>query len=58
MGLECLNENLNEISCDMVFSNQLIEFRPSLEKLKQRYYNQISRFISLPQMFEGVGGNV
>jgi len=56
MGLESLNENLSEISCDLVFRNQAIEFRPSFEELKEKYYKEISTFISTPLRFLGVSG--
>jgi dynein heavy chain 2 len=55
MGLESLNESLTEISADMVFRNQTIEFRPTFEELKARYYNEISVFITIPLKFVGVG---
>lgn len=51
MGLESLNESLPEIQCDLVFRNQNIEFRPTFEELKQRYYKEISNFITTPLRF-------
>jgi len=56
MGLESLNENLKEIRCDLVFRNQQVEFRPSFEELKQKYYKEIQSFITTPLRFGGVGG--
>jgi len=56
MGLESLNESLPEISADMVFRNGTLEFRPTFEELKQRYYKEISSFITQPLRFMGVGG--
>ena len=55
MGLESLNESLPEISADLVYRNQTIEFRPTFEELKSKYYNEISVFITIPLKFVGVG---
>ena len=38
----------------MVFRNQTLEFRPTYEELKQRYYKEISLFITIPLKFMGV----
>ena len=40
----------------MVFRNQTLEFRPTYEELKQRYYKEISMFITHPLRFIGFGG--
>lgn len=40
----------------MVLRNKTLEFRPSYEDLKQRYYKEISTFITTPLRFIGVGG--
>jgi dynein heavy chain 2 len=45
MGLESLNENLPEISADLYFKDGRIEFRPSFEALKSKYYGEIQKFI-------------
>jgi dynein heavy chain 2 len=55
MGLESLNESLPEISADLVYRNQTIEFRPTFEELKSKYYTEISSFITIPLKFVGVG---
>jgi dynein heavy chain 2 len=56
MGLESLNESLPEISADLVYRGQKMEFRPPFEALKQRYFNEIQKFITTPLRFRGVGG--
>jgi len=56
MGLESLNENLPEISAELVFHDQKLQFRPAFESLKQRYFNEIQKFITTPLIFQGVGG--
>ena len=56
MGLESLNESLPEIQCDLVFRNKSLELRPTFEDLKQKYYKEISTFITTPLRFSGFGG--
>ena len=51
MGLESLNENLPEISADLTYRDTRIEFRPSFEELKERYFSEITKFITIPQRF-------
>jgi dynein heavy chain 2, cytosolic len=55
MGLESLNESLPDISADLVYRNGTIEFRPTFEELKNKYYTEISQFITIPLKFVGVG---
>ena len=38
----------------MVYRNNTLEFRPTYEELKQRYYKEISIFITIPLKFNGV----
>lgn len=56
VGLENLNENLPEIEADLVLKTDTIEFRPSFDFLKEKYYHEIQRFITFPLKFNGVGG--
>ena len=51
MGLESLNESLPEIQCDLVFRNKNLELRPTFEDLKQKYYKEITSFITTPLRF-------
>ena len=55
MGLESLNESLPEISAELIYRNGTIEFRPTFEELKNKYYSEISVFITIPLKFVGVG---
>jgi dynein heavy chain 2 len=57
MGLELLNENLPEITADLVYKNKCLQFKPPLEELKARYYKEMSSFLTTPLRFGGVGGN-
>lgn len=54
-GLESLNENLPDIKCELVFSQRKLQFRPSVEELRASYYRQMSKFISIPNNFAGLG---
>ncbi len=56
MGLESLNESLPEIQCDLVFRNKSLELRPTFEELKQKYYKEITSFITTPLRFQGFAG--
>jgi len=57
MGLESLNENLPEISAELVFHDQKLQFRPAFESLKQRYFNEIQKFITTPLIFQKMPEN-
>jgi len=53
-GLETLNENLTELKCELVFRNEAITFRPSMETIREKYYQKMKDFISYPTSFRGV----
>ena len=53
MGLESLNENLNEIKCELIFSNRQLQFRPPIEELRLGYYKEMKHFIATPANFPG-----
>ncbi|XP_058542508.1 cytoplasmic dynein 2 heavy chain 1 isoform X7 [Neofelis nebulosa] len=55
MGLEALNENLPEISIDLVHKQGRLQFRPPLEEIRAKYYREMKRFIGIPNQFRGVG---
>ncbi|XP_044894140.1 cytoplasmic dynein 2 heavy chain 1 isoform X9 [Felis catus] len=55
MGLEALNENLPEISIDLVYKQGRLQFRPPLEEIRAKYYREMKRFIGIPNQFRGVG---
>ena len=59
MGLVSLNESLSDINVDLVFnsSSKSIEFKPPIESVRQQYYNEIKKFISIPNSFEGFHSN-
>ena len=59
MGLVSLNESLSDINVDLAFnsSSKMIEFKPAIESVRQQYYNEIKKFVSIPNSFEGFHGN-
>eukprot|EP00667_Euglena_gracilis_P000034 EG_transcript_34 len=54
LGLETLNENLTDLRCELVFRNETIVFNPTVEVLRERYYQKMKEFISYPTAFRGV----
>eukprot|EP01035_Chromulina_nebulosa_P017590 gene17590-23160_t len=55
IGLESINENLTEIKAEIFFNqlNKKLEYKPSIEQLRQSYYNELKKFINIPNNFEG-----
>ena len=51
MGLECINQNLPEISIELVLRKGSLDFRPNFDQLKMKYYSEIQNFISTPLKF-------
>jgi len=43
--------------CQHVSSRQRIQFRPPMEEVKSKYYREMKKFISIPNVFRGVGGD-
>ena len=57
MGLQCINESLTEIKAELIFTNKSLDFKPPLENIRQTYYKELKRFLSIPYSFDGLGGN-
>eukprot|EP01031_Cornospumella_fuschlensis_P031389 gene31390-37941_t len=55
MGLECINESVSEIKIELVFANKMLDFKPPLEQIRQSYYRELKKFVSIPYNFEGFG---
>ncbi|XJO78526.1 hypothetical protein BDV3_002952 [Batrachochytrium dendrobatidis] len=55
VGLENLNENLPEMKVDLVFKQQKLQFRPTFEEIRAKYYRELKKFINLPSVFKGIG---
>jgi len=54
MGLHILTQNLPEIKVDLVFRQGSLQFRPTFEEIRARFYKEIRRFIAIPSQFRGV----
>ncbi|CAM9144794.1 unnamed protein product [Heterosigma akashiwo] len=55
MGLESLNENLGELKCELTFAQKALQFKPALEEMRQTYYKEMRKFVTIPTTFEGFG---
>jgi dynein heavy chain 2 len=56
LGLESLNENLPEISADLILRRDgSIEFSPPFDDLKQKYFLEIRNFIDYPKKARVMG---
>ncbi|XP_021709178.1 cytoplasmic dynein 2 heavy chain 1 [Aedes aegypti] len=53
-GLLDVHQKLPDIHVDLVFRQQQIQFRPTLEEVKSKYYSQLRRFIEKPLSFKGL----
>lgn len=61
MGIMDLNHRLPDIHVDIVFRQQEIQFRPTMEEIRSIYYSQLRRFIERPLTFKGLSehsGNI
>ena len=45
------------VSSMPVCSRQRIQFRPTMEEIKSKYYREMKKFIGIPNIFRGVGGD-
>ncbi|KAJ3197037.1 Cytoplasmic dynein 2 heavy chain 1 [Irineochytrium annulatum] len=55
VSLENLNENLAEISVDLIFQQQKLQFRPPFENIRANFYREMKNIINIPSTFRGVG---
>lgn len=46
-------EKLQDIHIDIVFRNQQLQFRPTMEEIRFEYYQQIKKYIEMPLSFQG-----
>ncbi|XP_058827016.1 cytoplasmic dynein 2 heavy chain 1-like [Topomyia yanbarensis] len=53
-GLLNVHQKLPDIHVDLVFRQQKIQFRPTMEEIKSKYYSQLRRFIEKPLGFKGL----
>jgi dynein heavy chain 2, cytosolic len=55
LGLESLHEHTTEFSVELVYKQQQLQFRPSFEDIRAKYYGIMKKFIKFPSGFSGVG---
>lgn len=53
-GLSDLNNRLPDIYLDIVFRQQELQFRPPMEEIRSKYFNQLRRFLERPLGFRGL----
>ncbi|XP_039269307.2 cytoplasmic dynein 2 heavy chain 1-like [Styela clava] len=54
MGLEALNQNLPEFKVDLVFRQEMLQFKPPFEEIRSRFYKEMKKFINIPNIFRGM----
>ena len=52
VGLEALDENLPEIRAELVYRQKRLQFRPSIEEIRAKYYREMKKFIAIPSHFK------
>jgi dynein heavy chain 2 len=55
LGLENLSEELPEMKVELTFKQGQLQFRPSFEEIKAKYYREVKKFINLPNSFKSLG---
>lgn len=54
IGICDLSHRLPDIHIDIVFRQQEIQYRPTMEEIRFMYYTQLRRFIERPLTFKGL----
>lgn len=54
IGISDLSHRLPDIHIDIVFRQQEIQYRPTMEEIRSTYYSQLRRFIERPLTFKGL----
>ncbi|KAJ3337704.1 Cytoplasmic dynein 2 heavy chain 1, partial [Kappamyces sp. JEL0680] len=55
LGLESLSSSLSEMKVELIYKQQRIHFRPSLEEMRAKYFREMKKFINLPSSFKPLG---
>ncbi|KAJ3215292.1 Cytoplasmic dynein 2 heavy chain 1 [Dinochytrium kinnereticum] len=55
LSLENLNESLPEITVELIFQQQKLQFRPPFENIRANYYREMKNIINIPSTFKGLG---
>lgn len=53
-GLEYLHEDMEEFKVELVLKQGLVQYKPSLEALREAYYVKLREFVSVPLRFRGL----
>lgn len=53
-GLTDINQKLPDISVDIIFRQQQLQFRPTIEEIRSKYYSQLRKFLEKPMSFRGL----
>ncbi|XP_064482982.1 cytoplasmic dynein 2 heavy chain 1-like [Ornithodoros turicata] len=56
--LETLVEHLPEIRVDLTYRNASLQYRPPLEEVRAKYYQQLKKFLAIPVQFRGVSDDI
>lgn len=54
MGVESLNESLPEITVELTFKQQKLQFKPPFEEIQAKYFREMKKFLGIPNHFKGV----
>ncbi|CAI2310079.1 unnamed protein product [Caenorhabditis sp. 36 PRJEB53466] len=53
-GIESIQSQLTTIPVSLVFADQKIQLRPTIEEIRAKYYKELSKFLRIPDRFRGV----
>ncbi|CAB3410628.1 unnamed protein product [Caenorhabditis bovis] len=53
-GIESIQSQLAPIAVHIVFADQKIQLRPTIEEVRAKYYKEMSKFLRIPDRFRGV----
>lgn len=54
IGLSETDVWMSDINVDIVFRHQKLQFRPTMEEIRSKYYYQLRKFVEKPENFRGV----
>jgi len=57
MGLESFHDDIPEINVEMIYKQSKIQFKPSFEEIRTKYYREIKKFVNIPVAFKGFSDN-
>ncbi|KAL6598153.1 dynein heavy chain and region D6 of dynein motor-domain-containing protein [Neocallimastix sp. 'constans'] len=57
MGLESFHDDIPEINVEMIYKQSKIQYKPSFEEIRTKYYHEIKKFVNIPIAFKGFSDN-